>query len=196
MNQMPSKRQVWLMKHRLRFALWKRDSVPRRPALRTGLMIFAAALLLSSAVTAYACWPEINNFFLTIGDKQLTITDDEDSSAINLRGCYLPSYIPDGYYIDTRSDSVPGLTVFTLTNAEKQEIQFRQYALGTSMDADTERIENVREIQIGTAPGVYTEGTEKTTLIWWCANMRFCLTSENVPLEELRGMAESVSFQE
>lgn len=115
-----------------------------------------------------------------------------DEEKIEVEGYYVPDYIPEGFELD----SVEGSSrsgIMTYINQKGQILIFDQHSnSNTKYQLDSEDA-LVEDITINGAKGILIEKGNSATIFWNNDEFGFTLLAEDVQVDELLRMAESVN---
>lgn len=189
--------------------LYKKNARRRKelPAIRTPrlfnrvaiILIVFIAVCLTSMVTVEAIRTRVLNFLIDV-EKQYTsihlgqkpkptggIPLDESWS-----GCYIPTYIPDGYLLTQETNS-PTMKQLRFENNDGDSINYSQFDSSVDVNLDTENATLVEDIKVNDQEGFLVIKGNRTSIAWADKERLFTITTSLDRAEALL-IAESVKI--
>lgn len=142
---------------------------------------------------------EVLNLLLKIEEKYTLIRLDDnennidsDKSYINWRNIYIPTYIPEGYYIYSFTNEAD-LKVIDFVDDHGNIITFCELSASIENTLDTENASLIKNININGNAGLLVVKEDRVSIAW-SDNVRIFTLHTQLPIEETVKIAESVSF--
>lgn len=142
---------------------------------------------------------EVLNFLLKFQEKYTLIrlddnenNTDSDNSYIIWRNVYIPTYIPEGYYIYSFTNEA-NIKVIDFVDEHGNIITFCELSASIENTLDTENASLVKNININGNAGLLVVKEDRVSIAW-SDNVKIFTLHTQLPIEETVKIAESVSF--
>lgn len=158
-------------------------------------VFIASMMILTLSVDAF----RVGLFNLIIKEREnfleVSVEEQESGQKIGeVEGYYVPLNIPEGFELDS-IDSTSRTKTLTYINQKGQSIIFDQAPNGfTKYQLDSEDA-LVEDVLINDIKGIFIEKEKDITIFWNNDEFSFVLLAEDVKIEELLKMAESIRKQ-
>lgn len=158
------------------------------------LVLAISMTLLTVSVDAFRV--RVFNLIIEANEKYLSIKAEEDvrdknDSYDDIKGYYAPSYIPEGFVLDS-VENFGGSTTMIFINIKNQRILFDQSPIGTSFQIDSEDA-IIDEITINDVQGIAIIKEESNKIFWSNKDFNFYISSAIEPSEMIK-VAESLKI--
>lgn len=170
-----------------------------QPALnKAAVFIAVSALVFSIAFTNISAFRrEVLNLVIKFEEKYALIKLDESENDkprlyVSWRNTYVPTYIPDGYYIYNFTNT-DDLKILEYTDDEDNHIIFCDMSASLENAIDTENASLIKEITVGAGKGLLVEKEGRVTIAW-SDNDRVFTLHTYLSVEETIKIAESVTY--
>ncbi|MBQ8227686.1 MAG: DUF4367 domain-containing protein [Clostridia bacterium] len=164
-----------------------------RPMLRAAsivLVVVASLAIVTVSVEGFG--EKITSFFSNFvsSDYAAVDVDEEDNLFSEYKGMYVPTFIPEGYKVES---VVNGEDIFELIlkNNKKCMVIIREQSLDLKSNIDTEDADAVKEIEINGMNGLYVKKgqTERVVLV---SDATMLYITDNDSNVDLIGFAELI----
>ena len=157
------------------------------------IVLIAAAVLISSIITAYAFREPIKDFFIKkSNDESTTFSYESDNPIVVTEGIFMPSWLPEGYTKTTQNESV--FKIQTAWVKDKDRIFLTQSSLSGDLTFDTED-SNYEEIIISNQKYHYISKNGVQSIIWMTEKYSFTLWCTNITKEDALKIATSLKVE-
>jgi len=187
-----------LRKNKMRSLIQMSKKIFTKIAVVVFVLILGFTLLFT---TVKAFRNKVLEFILDFQDEYVSVKlgekdNSNESGGITLdwHDYYIPSYIPDGYYIYDMSD-MGETKIISYRNNENKEIDFYELESATTANIDTENADIIKSIKINGEAGIFVLKGEKTT-VSWTNNEKIFVIGAKLDEKEIMKIAESVVYVE
>ncbi|MCL2160070.1 MAG: DUF4367 domain-containing protein [Oscillospiraceae bacterium] len=166
--------------------------------LKAAAMVVLAfvAVFALAFVSVEAFRVRVLNFFVTFENEYTSVklVGDDYNRAITsgLSETYAPTYMPEGYKLDSVSDMATVKTI-EYANEEGQKIAFHVFGPYGTYNIDSEDAEIKKTVKINGAEGIYIFKKGKSTVSWSYDDKIFVIFAQ-ISEDEIMQIAESVIF--
>jgi hypothetical protein len=184
-----------LRRHKIRSLVKKSKKIITNVAV---VVLVIALLFAVMFTTVEAFRVRVLNFILTFEKEYTTVRLGENGNSNNMTAgfsnIYVPTYIPDGYWIDKITNAT-NFKIIEYINGEEKYIKFNVFNSSITGWIDTENAETIKSIKINGLNGLFVLKSEFSTVSWSNDELVFTVIAE-LTEEEIMKIAESVVFIE
>lgn len=173
-------------------------AVAKRAAI---IVLVLSAMLTVSLITSEAFRVKFLNFFMEINPEYTEFwledhnenrnTDELENQYVDWSDAYAPTYIPEGYWVES-AENGNSIKAILFINNDGKIINYAQYSEGASFHYDTEDAD-LQDITINGAEGKIIIKESNYSIIWNQDNSIFVVLTQ-INKEETLKIAESIKF--